>query len=746
MPGKDRKNRPPEEAAEHPSAEHARVKRPRTPAWKRAVFSLLAACAFLGLMELILALAGVRPIGYSEDPFVGFTSYSPLFVEARGNVATTLETAKGKRRWFGYQSFPREKPPGTYRIFCMGGSTTLGRPYDDRTSFSGWLRELLPVADPSRTWQVINAGAISYASYRVAVLMEKLIDYEPDLFIIYSGHNEFLERRTYGDILDKSVAEKHTRGTLARTRTYAFIKRMLDSAGKGKAGAQGPKSAKGLLGSEVKAVLDESVGPEGYTRDDKLARQVAAHYRLNLRRMVEIARSVGAKVIFVNPAGNLKDCSPFKSEHTPGLAKADIATCEAMLEEARTATKAGKNEQALAVLQQAAARDPRHAHTRYLLGQALWRLGRYDEAKEAFIRARDEDICPLRAVTQFGAAVADVAAARGVPLVDFTAIVEDRSPHATPGTELFLDHVHPTIEGNRLLAMALLDELAQRKIVTKASWDPAAIDAVKAKVAGSITDRDRGIALRNVAKVLAWAGKFEEAYTLAKRATQLAPDDAEAEYQLAGSAQNTGKPADAEKLYHAILAKEVDPKAVPYYYVESHYYLGELLAEQGKDPEATGHFHMALRINPRHERAKAKLDQTAAALMTLGNRYLLNGKTAEAVAYLEAALLARKDNLEAMNNLAWALVTCPRAQFRNAVRAVELASRACELTGHTKATCLDTLAAALAESGRFIEAAETAHRAAALARAAGEAKLAQDILARLKLYRAKKAYREPARK
>ncbi|MFW6168867.1 MAG: hypothetical protein ACODAD_00150 [Planctomycetota bacterium] len=65
------------------------------------------------------------------------------------------------------------------------------------------LREFLPVAHPSRRWEVVNAGGVGYASYRVAKLMEELVRYEPDLFIIYSGHNEFLKRRTYADPFDR---------------------------------------------------------------------------------------------------------------------------------------------------------------------------------------------------------------------------------------------------------------------------------------------------------------------------------------------------------------------------------------------------------------------------------------------------------------------------------------------------------------------------------------------------------------
>jgi hypothetical protein len=70
-------------------------------------------------------------------------------------------------------------------------------PQDDTTSFPGWLREILLSADSSKKWEVVNAGGVSYASYRVASLMDGLSDYEPDLFVVYSGHNEFLERRTY---------------------------------------------------------------------------------------------------------------------------------------------------------------------------------------------------------------------------------------------------------------------------------------------------------------------------------------------------------------------------------------------------------------------------------------------------------------------------------------------------------------------------------------------------------------------
>jgi hypothetical protein len=145
----------------------------KLPVWKKVIFSITAIVLFFGILELVLALCGVQPKLLDQDPFVGFSSNVPLYLlETDSDGRQVLATAPNKTL-FNHQQFPQEKPPGTYRIFCVGGSTTYGRPYNDTTSFAGWLRELLPVVDARRRWEVINAGGISYASYRVVHLMKE---------------------------------------------------------------------------------------------------------------------------------------------------------------------------------------------------------------------------------------------------------------------------------------------------------------------------------------------------------------------------------------------------------------------------------------------------------------------------------------------------------------------------------------------------------------------------------------------
>jgi tetratricopeptide (TPR) repeat protein len=71
--------------------------------------------------------------------------------------------------------------------------------------------------------------------------------------------------------------------------------------------------------------------------------------------------------------------------------------------------------------------------------------------------------------------------------------------------------------------------------------------------------------------------------------------------------------------------------------------------------------------------------------------------------------------VEALNNLAWLLATCPEASMRNGPEAVQLAERACQITEYRRTIFVGTLGAAYAEAGRFPEAVTTAQKAGEMA-------------------------------
>ncbi len=582
--------------------------RARLPLWKKLLYSFSVTIAFFLLLELALAVVGVHPILYDRDPFVGFTSRRPLYVETtESGSGTEMVTASNKLHLFNPQRFRKQKPSGVYRIFCLGGSTTYGRPYDDTTSFCGWLREFLPEADPSRQWEVINAGGISYASYRVAILAEELQQYEPDLMIIYSGQNEFLERRTYDRLIRTPRAVRGLGAIANQTRTSAVVRRIMDSCRHRNSPADGTPDT---LEAEVNALLDDSVGPVAYHRDDKLQQQVLDHYRFNLARMVDIARSAGAEVVLVTPASNLRDCAPFKSEHGSGLNEAERQRWQAHFDLASRALVDGQASDAIADIESALTIDPRYAQLHYLHGRALYELGRHDEAKVAFEHARDEDVCPLRALGPMRAIVDEVAADRDVALVDFAALVESRSDHGIPGDDLFLDHVHPTIDGNQLLARSILDEMIRQRIVDPApGWGDETAERVARRLKGSLDHHAHGVALRNLSKVLAWAGKYEEAGKLAEQATTLAPNDAKAYFQMAVCLEKVGETERAIAVYrHAFKLRlaQRDAGVLPDD-TNTHFRIGVYAAKAGEIDEAVAAYRRALELQPDLAKAQTNL-------------------------------------------------------------------------------------------------------------------------------------------
>ncbi len=134
--------------------------------------------------------------------------------------------------------------------------------------------------------------------------------------------------------------------------------------------------------------------------------------------------------------------------------------------------------------------------------------------------------------------------------------------------------------------------------------------------------------------------------------------------------------------------------------------LGSVLVLQGRPEEAVRHFEKVLRLQPDRSGAHNNLAISCKKL----------GRIGEAIAHYREALRLQPDSLEALNNLAWMLAAHPDAQFRNGTGAVQLATRACELTRYQHPIPLGTLAAAYAETGRFPEAVSFAERAQELAK------------------------------
>jgi hypothetical protein len=115
------------------------------------------------------------------------------------------------------------------------------------------------------------------------------------------------------------------------------------------------------------------------------------------------------------------------------------------------------------------------------------------------------------------------------------------------------------------------------------------------------------------------------------------------------------------------------------------------------------------------------------------------GKFAEALQEYREAVRLYPDSPVALNNLAWSLAANPRRELRNGREAVQLASKAVELTGQRDPVFMGTLAAAYAEDGQFAKAVELAEKARATALLMYRPEVAAINEQLLKLYSAGKA-------
>lgn len=608
-------------------------------------------------------MLGVRPAAFDKDPFVGFSSYLPLFIEEDGERVT----APNKYGWFNRQRFAHPKPADTYRIFSVGGSTTHGRPYDDRASFSGWLRAYLAAADPSRNWEVINAGGVSYAGYRVAALMEELAAYEPDLFVIYTGHNEFLERRVYEGLFNVGEGAAAAAGLLSRTRTYAALRLAL-------APVLRKRARPSQLAAEVDTILANAVGPSDYRRDDAFRKGVGAHFRFNLRRMIRIAAGAGARVVLVAPASNLRDCSPFKSE-----AGVDAAAAARVRELQQAAEDADSPEEALDLLDRALRIDPRFAAAHYARGRTLLAIDRAVEAGRALRRARDEDICPLRATSEIVEIIRETAVEQAVPLLDFEAMAEERalalSGFPIPGGEQFVDHVHLDIDGYAALGLALFELLREEGVTApEAALDAPALARVRERILASIDRRAHGTALRNLARVYSWAGKSEEAGRIAAQAVEVLGDDAASLDIIGRGFAKKGERQAAVEAFQRALAANPE-------FAQSHENLGSEYLALGRVDAAIAHFREAIRLQPDAAAAHSNLGlalasqgqsetalrhygealrlrpQSAETHSNMGVELTAQGRLEKAVEHFEKAIELRPGYIDAWNNLGLALTS-----------------------------------------------------------------------------------------
>jgi len=263
-------------------------------------------------------------------------------------------------------------------------------------------------------------------------------------------------------------------------------------------------------------------------------------------------------------------------------------------------------------------------------------------------------------------------------------------------------------------------------------------------------EADKAKRLKDLAKV-----KFNAAIEQFEKAVELDPQLLEARLNLGEvfmSLKDFDKAAFHYKAIQNLEAPSVKDHETINNFSQAFFGLARTSLAQNKSDEAIGYLQHSLELNPLNI---ASLQLLATLRFQRGEFRegerclwpLLNSlpkpqrrTVAEQFGQQFETVGKHKEAIRAWNFMAWVFATSPEPKILDPEVVVKMAQRVAKMTNRQDAVSLDTLAAALAASGHFKEAVETAQTAMDQAKVQGNKPLTDAIGRRLKLYQQQKAY------
>jgi tetratricopeptide (TPR) repeat protein len=541
-------------------------------------------------------------------------------------------------------SLPVRKPPGALRVFVLGSSAAQGDP-EPGFGIARVLEVLLRDRYPGVEMEVVNAAATAVNSHYVHASAREALRLEPDVLVVYAGNNEVVGPYGAGTVLTAAAPPLPlVRASLAvrKTRLGQLVGNAARAGGKLVGRGTAPGAWHGM-----EMFLEKQVRP-----GDPALERAYRSYEANLADTCRMARSAGVPVVLSTVAVNLRSCGPFASAE---------------------------------------------AADRYRRGREALRLGRDEEGRLLLAEARDLDTLRFRADTRTNEVVRAVARREGVRLVDAEEALARPAPHGVPGDESFLDHVHPTLHGNYLLGLALLEGV--REALPEAvrrqgsSRPPPAEDEVarrlvyteldRYRIAETMRERLRDAPFTNQPDHVEHVRRFDEELASLRARGEAGGVDAEVkefEQALADPVHWSVRERYAavqRRLGNAAAAAaqlEILTQEYPQY-PAFHLQLSRVRRDAGRFAEARLALQEVLDYQP----------DAAVALVELARLELMQGRTAEATRAARRAVALDPRDANALNVLAASL--CPRRQCgpRERNEAVSLLVRALEIVPESQA-------------------------------------------------------------
>lgn len=379
--------------------------------------ALLLPFLFLALLE-----GALRLFGYGHDLrlFVE-DSQHPGFLIMNQFASQKYFTETANATFGNFEPFRKHKADGTLRIFVLGESTTIGYPYMHNGSFHRWLQYRLTRTFPEKEFEIINLALTAVNSYTVFGFTQELAAYQPDAVLVYTGHNEYYGALGVGSTSSIARSPKLVRFVL-KLREYRVMQLI------GNVVASLKRTISGQSPDLRENLMKRMAADQQIPYQSAVYQQGIDQFATNMNDLCQVLSEQNIPVFISNLVSNEKDLKPFVS---------------------------------------ASGNPARSAQAHYQLAKTNYASGRFKEAKQAYVQAKELDLLRFRAPEAMNQTIQALATRYpNVTLVDTRAYFAQHSPHGILGQETLLEHVHPNLFGYALLSDAFYESLKKRRIIT----------------------------------------------------------------------------------------------------------------------------------------------------------------------------------------------------------------------------------------------------------------------------------------
>ena len=256
---------------------------------------------------LILVELALRPFGWGGHPPVlrelARTTNGRLMI---ADPEGTKDYFFANRRSSGGNArvvFPMPKPPGTVRVFLFGGSAIKGFPHPRHLTPNAFLEVMLADIWPGREIEVVNFGTTAVASFPVRDMLEQTIWCDPDLVILYTGHNEFYG--AYGAASSNRAGSRPwMQGFHRRLQSLALVQVL--QAARSRPQADQPADLMQVM------VGQDYIAPEDWRRE-----AAALSLSYNVRRMIRRCQRDNIPIMVCTLPSNERDLAPIGKDEVP---------------------------------------------------------------------------------------------------------------------------------------------------------------------------------------------------------------------------------------------------------------------------------------------------------------------------------------------------------------------------------------------------------------------------------------------